>query len=134
MGSAYAGSEKRKFERVTAGFFVICSVKKPFEVLVRVGNREINAVMRDLTEAGMCILSNYDISASTIILIKFILINPYAFKEERVMSIQLSGEVRHSTLVQKNDYYLGILFKQVDEEYKRAIANFCQNTIMNQVT
>jgi ABC-type lipopolysaccharide export system ATPase subunit len=126
MDSGYSGSEKRRFERVNVGFFVVCIVKKPFDVIAQVGNREINAVMRDLTQAGMCILSSYDIPASTLLSIKFILIDTRAFKEGRVRSIQLSGEVRHSTLIQKNDHYLGIQFAHIDEEDKLALADFCR--------
>ena len=56
MGDTYKGPERRRATRVRAEFIVIYRVDRPMEVRMWIGNREVNAMMLDLSEIGMGIL------------------------------------------------------------------------------
>jgi c-di-GMP-binding flagellar brake protein YcgR len=127
MDSVYNGSDRRRHKRVKVNFIVIYGVRKPLKIIMFVGYSEFNALMLDLSEAGMAITTNYDIPISAILLIKFTLINTYADKDNRVRSMEITGEVRNNTLLEKNEHRLGICFTQITEEDKSAITNFVKN-------
>ena len=124
MDSAYQGSEKRKFARTEVKFIVYYEIDKPIKISMWIGNKEIGALMLDLSEAGMAIVTNYDIPAATALLIKFTLINLYADQEKKVKLINMTGEVRNSTLIENDERRLGISFTKISEEDKSAIADF----------
>ena len=79
MGNTHKNTEKRKSKRLKAEFIVTYKIDKPVEVHMWISDREVDALMLDLSESGMAILTNYDIPASTTLVIKFTLINLYAF-------------------------------------------------------
>ena len=124
MGNKYDGPERRRAPRVRAEFIVIYRVDSPMEVRMWVGNREVNAMMLDLSGLGMAILTDFDIPTLSILSIKFTLINLYAGKQERVRLIEMTGEVRNNALIEKNKYRLGIAFTKITTADKIAIDNF----------
>ena len=124
MENTYTGPERRDTPRVKIDFFVSYKVNRPTEANMWIGNKEVAAQMIDLSEAGMAILTNYQIPASTILSIRFTLMNLYSDKGERIRTIEIAGEVRYNKLLEGNEYRLGISFTQINEEDKRAIANF----------
>ena len=124
MDSAYQGPERRKFLRVEVEFFVTYKVDRPVEIHAWIGNKEINALMLDLSEAGMAIVTNYDIAVSTVLSLKFTLINLYADQEKQVKLINMTGEIRNSTLTENEEYRLGVSFTEISEEDKSAITDF----------
>ena len=77
----------------------------------------------------MAFLTNYDIPASTILLIKFTLINLYADKRERIRSMEITGEVRNNALAEGNEHRLGVSFTQITKEDKSAIDNFVKMAV-----
>jgi len=88
-------------------------------------NREINAIMLNLSEGGISLFTNYDIPISTLLSMKFILINEHAvLNEERVRPMQITGEVRYSIAGERDERRLGIYFTQISEVDRRAIVNF----------
>ena len=123
-------SERRKSKRVNVEFIITYEVEKfahsdkPIQVQMKVSSEEINAVMLDLSESGMAILSSYDISISTTLLIKFTLINLLATDEERISSIEVLGKVCSNVILKEQEHRLGISFTQISEESKAAIINF----------
>ena len=123
-------SERRKTKRVGVEFIITYKVEKlsqsnrPIPVQMKVRSEEINALMLDLSESGMAILSNYDIPTSTTLLIKFTLINLLATAEERISSIEVSGVVCSNIVLKDSGHRLGISFTQISEEAKTAIINF----------
>ena len=128
MNMQYSGPDRRKFNRLKVSFIVIYRVHKPLEVIMIVGNKEINAIMLDLSEGGMALSTNYNIPLATIILIKFTLINPYAIGDERICTLEMTGEVRNNVLAGKNDYRLGICFTDITKENRQIIAHFVKTT------
>lgn len=109
--------ERRKVSRIKAEFLVICKVDEVKEVHLWMGNREIGAVMVDLSPKGMSIITENDISVSSLIQIKFTLINEDAISDEdRVRSMRITGKVRSNVLTEKGEYRLGISFAGISRE------------------
>ena len=124
MDNAYQGPERRQFLRVEVEFFVTYKVDRPVEVHAWISNKEINALMLDLSEAGMAIVTNFDIPMTTVLSLKFTLIDLHADQEKQVKLINMTGEVCNSTLVENDEHRLGISFTEISEEDKSAIADF----------
>ena len=129
MDNKYKGPERRKTPRVRAEFIVIYRVDSPMEVRMWVGNREVNAIMLDLSGLGTAILTDYDIPTSAILSIKFTLINLYTNKEERVRLKEMTGEVRNNVTLEKKKYRLGIAFTKISKEDRNAIDGFVKMTM-----
>ena len=129
MENTYKGPERRKTPRVKIDFFVIYRVNRPTETNMWIGNREVDSRMIDLSEIGMAILTNYDIPASTVLAIKFNLMDLYSERGEKIRTIEIIGEVRYNKLLESNQHRLGISFTQIAEEDKRAILNFKQRIL-----
>ncbi|MEI6631380.1 MAG: PilZ domain-containing protein [bacterium] len=111
MENKYSGQERRRFQRANVSFIVVYKVNEPVQVSMMLGNKEVHAVMSNLCEDGMSILTNYNIPASAVVSSKFILINDKALREDqRVRSIEVSGEVRYNRFVKERSYKLGIHF------------------------
>ncbi|MFH1678895.1 MAG: PilZ domain-containing protein [Candidatus Omnitrophota bacterium] len=124
MVNSYKGFDRRESLRVKAEFIVIYKVNSPLEIYMWIGNREVHALMLDLSENGMAILTEHSLPVSTILLSKFTLINLCAEKSERIRSMEITGQVRNSVLSKGNEYRLGIFFTKITTENKCAIASF----------
>jgi c-di-GMP-binding flagellar brake protein YcgR len=124
MAQEYSDSEKRQHKRLKVNFTVIYRVDKPLEVRMMVGDKEVNALMVDLSEGGMCLLTDYNIPTGTVLLIKFTLINLNAYGDGRVKSMQITGEVRYNVINPDHTHRLGIYFMEIDKKDQSAIADF----------
>ena len=118
-------SERRKFKRVKVTFSIRYKVNQPLYVCMRVANQDINAIMLDLSEMGMSISTNYNIPAGTVLSIKFTLINDAAVNDEdSIYSMQIEGKVCNSSLIDEQEYRLGIRFTIIPNEARLKIAKF----------
>ena len=125
MISRYLGPERRRAKRIRATFIVIYRVGSPLQVRLVVGNIDINAIMLNLSEGGMAILTNYDIPVSTALSMKFILINENAvLDKERVRPMQINAEVRYNIAGERDERRLGVCFTKISETDRHAIVNF----------
>ena len=124
MDNEYLARERRKFKRVKASFIVTYEIDKPLKLRMLIEEREANAVMLDLSEGGMSIVTEYKIPALTILLIKFTLINLSANDNNRIRTMEMTGEVSYNILAEEREYRMGICFTHIDEEDKCMIANF----------
>lgn len=125
MNNGYSGSEKRKSRRLKAGFTLIYQVNKPPTVVMNVGyGREIEGLMLDLSEGGMAILTNYDIPKSTVLSIKFTLINRALKGDNRIIKINMGGIVCNNVLSENEEHRLGIQFSDISEKDRKAITDF----------
>jgi c-di-GMP-binding flagellar brake protein YcgR len=118
-------SDKRTSKRLRASFTISYHVDKPMTVVINVGYaREIEALMLDLSEGGMAILTNYDIPVATELSIKFILINRALAGDSRIVKMQAEGRVCYNQLMENEEHRLGIRFTQITDNDKKAIADF----------
>jgi c-di-GMP-binding flagellar brake protein YcgR len=128
MNSLYGGKERRKTKRIKVNFIVVYRVREPLELLMVVGRQEVDALMLDLSEDGMAVVTKYDIPQSTTLSIRFTLLNLSAERSNRVRSMEIVGEVRYNILAEKNEHRLGIYFTRISQEDKRAIRDFVNMT------
>jgi c-di-GMP-binding flagellar brake protein YcgR len=124
MAEGHSGSERRRHKRLSVNFTVIYRVNKPLEVRMMVGDKEVNALMIDLSEGGMCLLTDYNIPTGTVLFIKFTLINLNAYGNERVKSMEITGEVRYNLINPEHTHRLGIRFTEIDKKDQVAIIGF----------
>ena len=125
MDNAYTNNERRKSNRLKASFILTYQVNQPLSLRMTVGwDSDIVALMLDLSQEGMAISTDYDLSVATVLLMKFTLINLEAEGDERVKAMKITGEVKSNILLDKNEHRLGIQFTQINENDKFAIANF----------
>lgn len=125
MNSVPTGRDRRKFKRVNASFLITYRIREPIEIVMKVGRIEADAVMSDLSEGGMAVLTTHDIPASTILSIKFTLIDTTKVDQnDRMKLVEAIGDVRYNFLSNKRDHRLGIQFTQISEKDKCEIANF----------
>ncbi|HNX80985.1 MAG TPA: PilZ domain-containing protein [Candidatus Omnitrophota bacterium] len=124
MVPPYRESERRKFKRLAVNFIVIYRVHQPFEVIMIVGTREVSAMMIDLSQGGMALMTEYDIPPDARLLLCFTLINPYGVTADRVATMELEGDVRYNVALGKKEHRLGICFRDVSQSDQHAIASF----------
>ena len=125
MADQYPGEERRRSSRASVGFIVAYRVNQPLQVNMLVGNSEVQAIMHNLSEEGMAILTDYNIPVSAVVAAKFILVNDQALNEEdRVNTIEVVGEVRYSRFIKERSYRLGVQFTNISDSDRRFISEF----------
>jgi len=131
MAEPLSNRERRKHERLKVEFTLNYRVDSPLEVRMSIGwDSEVDALMVDLSEGGMAILTSCDIPVSSVLSINFTLINLTAIEdEERIKTLSITGEVRSNFTVDKTDRRLGIKFTQISQKDKEAIAEFVRMTL-----
>lgn len=133
MHNADPGKERRKSKRLKVDFTVTYQVDRPLVVRMSVGwHHNIYALMLDLSEDGMAISTDFNIPASTILSINFTLINLTAdTEEERMKSMEVTGEVKYNLPTAKGEHRLGIRFSNIAPIDKDTIANFIKAAFIN---
>jgi len=120
-----SGSEKRTSKRLRANFTLYYQVNKPPTVVMDIGyGREIEALMLDLSDGGMAILTNIDIPVDTVLLIKFTLINRALKDDNRIIKVDMTGMVCYNRLLENEEHRLGIQFTRISDHDKKAISEF----------
>jgi c-di-GMP-binding flagellar brake protein YcgR len=126
------GEEKRRFKRVKVSFVVFYRVNFPWSVRLLVGEKEVDAMALDLSEGGLAILTNYNISVSSRVMIKFILLDDYAIRREmRSKSMEVQGEVCYSFLTDEKAFRIGIRFINIAPEDRNFIAGFVKKRVFD---
>ena len=129
MENKYSGEERRKFRRANVSFIVVYRVNEPVHVRMMIGNKEAHAIMSNLCEDGMSIMTNYNIPAATIVTSKFILLNDQALREDqRAKTIEVTGEVRYNRFIKERTYRLGVHFTDTSYADRSFIAEFIKCT------
>ena len=119
--------DRRFFRRVHDSFFVTYNVQTPFAVRVKLGDKECDAVVQDIGEGGMGLLTNYDIPASALLTLKFMIFNDLASEDkDRSRRFELGGEVRYKVYTQDKAYRLGVAFVKISEAERYFIADYVQ--------
>ena len=116
-----SGKERRKFERVGTSFSLMFGVKSPFEVQLKLGARELDAVTQDISEGGLCMWTNYNIPIGARLNIKFKLFNDVNGAHR---SFELFGDVCYCGQDRGSDYRIGVEFSGVTPEDHRFISEY----------
>ncbi len=123
MENRFTGTERRRFNRVLASFLVVYKVAEQTECTKAFKGRDLVAVMNDLSEGGLSMLTNHDIPETCGFLLEFTIINHDAREDKRVRTIEVRGGVKYKILTPKGERRLGISFDQIDGEDQAAIVD-----------
>jgi c-di-GMP-binding flagellar brake protein YcgR len=120
-----SGIERRKFKRLRVNFTIVYQVDRPLVARMTLGwRKEVEALMQDLCEGGMAIITDYNIPPETILSIKFTLMNLSLSSEKRIRIMRMTGQVRYNMPANKKEHRLGVCFIEIDQEDRLAIADF----------
>lgn len=118
--------EKRQFKRVNISFTVMYKINSPLVVDMMVEGERKAAIACDISEGGMGVLINYNIPKSTIVTLKFAIVDLAASRiEDQYRLMELEGEVCYSLYVEeKYAYRAGIRFINISNNERKFIAKF----------
>jgi len=121
---------RRKSERVEVSFSLIYSIEKPYELRISLGlAQEVSAIMLDLSDLGMAIITKYDIPASAQLHIRFKLMNLQLVGEKRIRNMDIYAETVSNISLVDGSHRIGIRFDKISEEDKNAIRDLVNGRI-----
>jgi c-di-GMP-binding flagellar brake protein YcgR len=128
MAESYSGDERRKFKRIKVSFTLVYSIDSSLsESMMIQGHNAIDALMVDLNQEGMAILTENDIALGTIIILKFTLIDFSEDSEAGTNNMDMLAKVVSNTKINEGEYRVGLYFTQISRENKVRIAEFIRN-------
>jgi c-di-GMP-binding flagellar brake protein YcgR len=122
--AASARRERRSFKRLRVNLAIVFRVDKISKMRMQVENKDIRATMIDLSEGGVSILTNHDISEGSILSMKFTLFKVDSDDVSFYGPMDIVGEVKYHHVLANDEYRLGIVFKKVEKDDQGEIASF----------
>jgi c-di-GMP-binding flagellar brake protein YcgR len=120
-----SNQERRGSERVDAAFTLIYSVENPYSLRISLGLADdIDAIMVNLSESGMAIITRHDLPIGSQLYIKFNIIDLRLEGEERRRHMEIVAESVSNVRLPKASHRIGIRFTRISNEDKEAIKNF----------
>ena len=123
----YKGLERRKFIRINLNFIIVCRLRRSVNVTMRANRRDIDALIVDLSEAGMAFSVDRSVPLATKFSIRFILIKVGKHTGSGYKPITLDGRVRSCVLIEKERYRLGVSFTRITKQDKTTIIDFMKH-------
>ncbi len=120
----YGGDERRKFKRKQAEFMVTYLVQHPMEVVMRLGDKKMQASMLDLSEEGVAIKVEQDIPPGTELIIGFVLLYSFTAYENIMQDMQIEGVIVNRAAVDDKTFRLGIHFTKIKPVDRKALIDF----------
>lgn len=128
MAEEIKGQNRRKSERINAGFSLSYSIEKPYELRISLGlAEEAGAIMLDLSDLGIAFITKHDIPLNTQLHIKFKLMNLHLVGEKRLRNIDIYAETVSNLVLADGSYRIGIRFDKISEEDKDALREFVKS-------
>ncbi len=119
------GKERRQSERMDVAFTLTYSLEKSYTLHISLGLVDnVEAVMVNLSDLGMAIITNYDIPRGAQLYIKFNLINMRLSGDDRWRFMRITGEAVSNVTLADENHRVGIRFNKISKEDKEAISNF----------
>lgn len=119
------GQNRRQSARMDAAFSLSYSIEKPYDLRIKLGLAdEASALMQDLSDLGMAIITQYDIPVGTQLRLKFNLMNLRLTGEKRLRRMEFIADAVSNVVLPDNSHRIGIRFDNISEEDKAAIRDF----------
>jgi len=126
------GQNRRKSERKDVAFTLSYCVDRPYTLRISLGVADdINALMLNLSDLGMAIVTTLDLLVGTRLDIRFNLMNLNLFGEKRTRQMRVTAEVVSKVALSKGNYRIGLRFDKITEEDKMAISDFIKHSKFN---
>jgi c-di-GMP-binding flagellar brake protein YcgR len=113
MEENYQGLERRSHKRVKINCTVIYRLNEPLSTHFMVRGRDIEAKMIDISQAGMAMVTNYDIPVETKLSMRFTLLKVNKEVINFSGPVEVTGQVRSNVPLEKEGHRLGIYFTNV---------------------
>lgn len=128
MSGEYSGPDRRKYKRIRVNFMVLYKNEDSSKKNKIYRGNEVYALMLDLSETGMAVLTEYDIPASTSLDLKFTLpaLHKVTYLNQPI-PIAVKGTVRYSKAMGKDGFRIGVLFTEIGIGDRNLIRDFVSN-------
>jgi len=125
MEDSYSRQNRRKSERLDTTFTLIYQVEKPLALRIELGFADdIDALMLNLSDLGIAIITKHDLPIGTQLGIKFNIIDLRLEGDERWRHMEITGETVSNFSLPNSGYRIGIRFDRILGADKLAISNF----------
>ncbi len=125
MESNSNNQDQRKSERLDTAFTLIYQVEKPLALRMELGfTNSIDALMLDLSDLGMAIITRHDLPVGTQLCIKFNIIDLHLEGDARWQPMEITGQTVSNILLPDSSHRIGMRFDRISEADKLAISNF----------
>ena len=129
MEDKLKGKNRRSAERKEVAFTLIYGVEAPYTLRVNLGlTDDLDALMLDLSDLGMAIITEVDLPKGTQLYIKFNLRNLSLYGEKRSRNMVIVGEVVSQVDLGNGNYRIGMRFDKISDEDKSAISDFVKRS------
>lgn len=116
---------RRKFERLDTAFTLTYRIEKPFALGVQLGSTgDIDALMLNLSDTGMAIVTRHDLPAGAQLLLKLNIIDLRLKGDERYKRMEIGGETVSNVSLPDSGHKIGIRFNRISDADKLVISNF----------
>lgn len=113
MENAYSSIDRRNYKRVKMNCTVIYRINEPPVTHFVMKGKDIDAKMVDISQGGMAMVTSLDIPVSTVLSMRFALLNVDKEIVKFSGPLEVTGEVKSSAPVEKNEHRLGIYFTKM---------------------
>ena len=125
MEDKASDQNRRKSERLDTVFTLVYQVEKPLALRIQLGfSDDIDALMLNLSDLGMAIITKHNLPIGTQLHIKFIIIDLCIQGDQRCRHIEIDGEAVANIFLPGSGYRIGIRFDRISSADKLAISNF----------
>ncbi|MFH0826770.1 MAG: PilZ domain-containing protein [Candidatus Omnitrophota bacterium] len=113
MSSTYQGIERRSHKRVRMNCTVIYRLNEPASARFMVHGEDIKAKMLDISQAGMALVTDYNIPTQTQLSLRFTLLKVDKEIVNFSGPVEVTGEVKSNIPAENKEHRLGIYFTKV---------------------
>lgn len=117
---------RRMSKRGDAAFVLTYTVQRPYGL--RIGLGLVDAIMLDLSDSGMALITKFDLPVDAQLSLNFNLMNLNLSGEKRLKRLEITGTIVSNFGLPKGDYRIGVHFDSLSNEDKDAINNFIKNS------
>ena len=129
MEDELKGKNRRGSKRQAVAYTLSYGIEKPYDLRVLSGLRDdLDALMLDLSEAGMSMVCGFDLPRGSQLHIKFNFIDLFRSGQDRSRRLELTGKVVSHTELSSGNYRTGISFNKISDEDKAAIVHFIRRS------
>ena len=113
MENAYTNTDRRNYKRIRMNCTVIYRMNEPPVTHFIMKGKDIDAKMIDISQGGMAMVTSLDIPVSTVLSMRFALLNVDKEIVKFSGPLEVTGQVKSSAPLEKNEHRLGIYFTKM---------------------
>ena len=137
MENDTTGQNRRGSERLDVAFTLVYSVEKPFSLRISLGlNEQIDALMVNLSDSGMAIITKHDIPLGIGLSMRFNIIDLRLDGDARWKKMEITAEVVSNVILpdsgQVVSHRIGMRFINISSKDKIVIRDFVKRNMSPQ--